>query len=232
MHTARAIDAINLGFKPNSSAYIFFIPRRKTLITTNKVQFDEVEFPFWKRRWLGSFYRTMQLIFNFNHLPMSNGFLATRSMLETTRRSIVTKQAMLLRLNTHTPRNYAQVDNWPLKVSTRKSILTSTPGISGMLWKALGSQAWGAAYNSESIGFKKQEYSRWWSLNLESECWIRLPDWNTRRTMANLLSAGLVCVQEVIIRSMESITRKLTSMHRPSRQQKADHLCSKWAQDL
>ncbi len=32
-HIARGIDAVNLGFASNTSAYILYIPERKTLIT-------------------------------------------------------------------------------------------------------------------------------------------------------------------------------------------------------
>jgi hypothetical protein len=49
-HIARGIDAVNLGFASNTSAYIFYIPERKTLITTNQVKFDESEFPFRKAK--------------------------------------------------------------------------------------------------------------------------------------------------------------------------------------
>jgi hypothetical protein len=45
-HTARAIEAIHLGFEPNTSAYSFFIPERNTLMSSNQAQFDETEFPF------------------------------------------------------------------------------------------------------------------------------------------------------------------------------------------
>jgi hypothetical protein len=40
-HTPRALEAINLGFEPNSSAYTFFIPEQQTMMTSNQAQFDE-----------------------------------------------------------------------------------------------------------------------------------------------------------------------------------------------
>jgi hypothetical protein len=45
-HTARAIEAIQLGFEPNTSTFSFFIPERNTLMSSNQAQFDETEFPF------------------------------------------------------------------------------------------------------------------------------------------------------------------------------------------
>jgi hypothetical protein len=42
-HTARGVDAINLGFAQNTCAYVLYIQERKTLMTSNQVQFDEHE---------------------------------------------------------------------------------------------------------------------------------------------------------------------------------------------
>ena len=41
---------LDLGFASNTSAYLLYIPERKTLITTNQVKFDESEFPFRKAK--------------------------------------------------------------------------------------------------------------------------------------------------------------------------------------
>ena len=49
-HTARAIEAINLGFEPNSSCYSLFIPEKNGLMTSNQVKFDEYLFPFRKQK--------------------------------------------------------------------------------------------------------------------------------------------------------------------------------------
>ncbi len=48
-HTARAVEAINLGFEPNASAYCFFILKKNNLMTLNKTRFDEYSFPFMKQ---------------------------------------------------------------------------------------------------------------------------------------------------------------------------------------
>jgi hypothetical protein len=45
-HTARAVEAINLGFKPTTSAYCFFIPEKNNLMTSNQARFDAYSFPF------------------------------------------------------------------------------------------------------------------------------------------------------------------------------------------
>jgi hypothetical protein len=44
-HTARGIDAINLGFACKTNAYVLYSPERKTLMTLNQVKFHEHEFP-------------------------------------------------------------------------------------------------------------------------------------------------------------------------------------------
>ena len=49
-HTPRAVEAINLGFEPNTSAYTFFIPEKNTLMSSNQAQFDEGVFPFRKKK--------------------------------------------------------------------------------------------------------------------------------------------------------------------------------------
>ncbi len=53
-HTARAVEAINLGFEPNTSAYCFFIPE-KNLMTSNQARFDEYSFPFRKQKMVEQF---------------------------------------------------------------------------------------------------------------------------------------------------------------------------------
>jgi hypothetical protein len=41
----RAIEAINLGFKPNASCYLLFIPEKNCLMTSNQVKLNEYLFP-------------------------------------------------------------------------------------------------------------------------------------------------------------------------------------------
>ncbi len=48
-HTPRALEAIYLGFEPNTSAWCFFIPERQTLWSTNQAKFNEHSFPFCRR---------------------------------------------------------------------------------------------------------------------------------------------------------------------------------------
>ncbi len=43
-HTAWAIEAIHLGFEPNTSMYSFFIPERNTMMSSNQAKFDETVF--------------------------------------------------------------------------------------------------------------------------------------------------------------------------------------------
>ena len=45
-HTPRAVKAINLGFKTNTSTYCFFILETNKLMTSNQAKFDEYCFPF------------------------------------------------------------------------------------------------------------------------------------------------------------------------------------------
>ncbi len=54
-HTARGIDAINLGFARNTSAYVLYIPERKTLMILNQVKLNEHEFPFRKQKMVEQF---------------------------------------------------------------------------------------------------------------------------------------------------------------------------------
>jgi hypothetical protein len=49
-HTPRAEEAIYVGFASNTSAWSFYVPERKKIVTTNQVKFSEHEFPFRKRR--------------------------------------------------------------------------------------------------------------------------------------------------------------------------------------
>jgi hypothetical protein len=49
-HTQRALEAIHLGFEPNTSAYSFFIPKKNTIMSSNQAQFNETVFPFWKKK--------------------------------------------------------------------------------------------------------------------------------------------------------------------------------------
>ena len=48
-HTPRALEAIYLGFEPNTSSWVFFIPERQTTLVTNQAKFDEHSFPFRRR---------------------------------------------------------------------------------------------------------------------------------------------------------------------------------------
>jgi hypothetical protein len=66
-HTARAVEAINLGFEPNTSAYCFFIPEKNDLMTSNQARFVaprarprrasrcEYSFPFRKQKMVEQF---------------------------------------------------------------------------------------------------------------------------------------------------------------------------------
>ena len=48
-HTPRALEAVYLGFEPNTSAWCFFIPERQTLWVTNQAKIDEHRFPCRRR---------------------------------------------------------------------------------------------------------------------------------------------------------------------------------------
>ncbi len=48
-HTPRAKDAIYVGFANNMSAWAFWIPEDKKIITSNQVKFSEHGFLFLKR---------------------------------------------------------------------------------------------------------------------------------------------------------------------------------------
>ena len=39
----------SLGFEPNSSAYLFFVSEKNTIMSSNQAQFDETVFPFRKK---------------------------------------------------------------------------------------------------------------------------------------------------------------------------------------
>ena len=54
-HTPRAVEAINLGFEPNTSAYTFFIPETQKLMSSNQGRFDESVFPFRKKQMVEQF---------------------------------------------------------------------------------------------------------------------------------------------------------------------------------
>jgi hypothetical protein len=49
-HTPRAVEAIYIGFEPNTSAYSFFIPEKNTMMSSNQAKFDENLFPFRKEK--------------------------------------------------------------------------------------------------------------------------------------------------------------------------------------
>ncbi len=49
-HTPQAVEAISLGFEPNTRAYSFFIPEKNSPTTSNQAQFDEAVFPFWRKK--------------------------------------------------------------------------------------------------------------------------------------------------------------------------------------
>jgi hypothetical protein len=52
-HKPRAKEAVYVGFVPNMSAWAFWVPKDKKIMTTNQVRFigfNEHEFPFRKRK--------------------------------------------------------------------------------------------------------------------------------------------------------------------------------------
>ena len=75
---AKGVDAINLGFAQNTSAYVLYIPEGKTLITLNQVQFNEHEFPFRKRKMVEQYLSDNSTDIFFNQLQMSNGSIMTK----------------------------------------------------------------------------------------------------------------------------------------------------------
>jgi hypothetical protein len=48
-HMPRAEEAIYVGFTINTSAWSFYVPERKKIVTMNQVKLSEHEFPFRKR---------------------------------------------------------------------------------------------------------------------------------------------------------------------------------------
>ncbi len=54
-HTACAVEAINLIFKPNTSAYCFFILEKNNLMTYNQARFDEYSFLFRQQKMVEQF---------------------------------------------------------------------------------------------------------------------------------------------------------------------------------
>jgi hypothetical protein len=54
-HTPRALDAIYLGFEPNTSSWCFFIPERQTLWSNNQAKFDKHSFPFCRHSMVDKF---------------------------------------------------------------------------------------------------------------------------------------------------------------------------------
>jgi hypothetical protein len=49
-HTPRAVEAINLGFEPNTSAYSIYIPEKNTIMSSNQAKFDELAYPYRKQK--------------------------------------------------------------------------------------------------------------------------------------------------------------------------------------
>jgi hypothetical protein len=49
-HMLRAFNAINLGFKPNTIVYLFFIPGKNTVLPSKQAKFDEGVSPFRKKK--------------------------------------------------------------------------------------------------------------------------------------------------------------------------------------
>jgi hypothetical protein len=49
-HTPRAVESINVGFAINTSAWSFYIPEIKKIMSRNQVKFSEHEFPFLNRK--------------------------------------------------------------------------------------------------------------------------------------------------------------------------------------
>ncbi len=123
-HIARGIDAVNLGFASNTSAYILYIPERKTLITTNQVKFDESEFPFRKAKMVEQYLsdNSIDILFQsaadvtwvpYNKLHVGDYEKAHHDKIS---------DVVVLRINSkekyfHSS-NYARVDNGPLGIGT------------------------------------------------------------------------------------------------------------------
>ena len=68
-HTPRALEAVYLGFEPNTSSWCFFIPERKTLWSTNQAKFDEHSFPFSRRSMVDKFQHFENLSHILHHTP-------------------------------------------------------------------------------------------------------------------------------------------------------------------
>jgi hypothetical protein len=94
-HTPRAEEAIYVGFPINTSAWSFYVPERKKVVTTNQVKFSEHEFPFRKRSMVEKHLMDNSTDMLFNTPPMSNGFPIISSKSETMIRFIMTISAML-----------------------------------------------------------------------------------------------------------------------------------------
>jgi hypothetical protein len=62
-HTPRAVEAIYLGFEPNTSAYSFFIPEKNTMMSSNQANLMKTCFHFGRRRLSNSISQIKQLIF-------------------------------------------------------------------------------------------------------------------------------------------------------------------------
>jgi hypothetical protein len=44
------VEAIHLGFEPNTSAYSSYIPEKNTIMSSNQAKFDELVYPYRKQK--------------------------------------------------------------------------------------------------------------------------------------------------------------------------------------
>ncbi len=182
-HTARGINAINLGFARNISAYVLYIPGRKTLMTSNQIKFNEHEFPFRKQKMVKQFLsdNATDILFKsasgvkwvvYNELHVGNYseghhdkvsdviVLRVNSQENTFTRVLMHKwvlDQMELLEQVHyreIQANFAEITYRPLRGLDPRINPDKPPRNHKEAIKAIDSQAWAAAYNLEYIGFK------------------------------------------------------------------------------
>jgi hypothetical protein len=90
-NTPRAKEAVYVGFVPNMSAWAFWIPEDKKIMTTNQAQFDEHEFPVRKRKMVEQHLSNNFTDICSNKLPMSNRFHTTSCTSVIILKSIMTR---------------------------------------------------------------------------------------------------------------------------------------------
>ena len=93
-HTPRAKEAIYVGFTENMSAWTFYIPEDRKIMTTNQSGFPKMNFLSGVGRWLINFCQTIRLTYCTNMLPMSSGNPTTSCTWPTIRGSIMTQRVM------------------------------------------------------------------------------------------------------------------------------------------